>query len=78
MRRLAQFHHLLEAKLYRGETIVDFIHRGGARLDFVLDNIERARGYDVIVVMAGMIWHRGPTNTILKDAATNCRTTQEE
>ena len=53
MRRMSVFSHLLEEKLHRGQMRVDFMFRGGAKLDWVLHNIDEAEGYDILVVMAG-------------------------
>ena len=32
---------------------VTFVHKGGAQLHFVYCNLEQARGYDILIVMAG-------------------------
>ena len=32
---------------------VTFVHKGGAQLHFVHCNLEQARGYDILIVMAG-------------------------
>ena len=53
MRRMSEFSYLLESKLNRGEVEVFFLYREGAKLNHVLDNINAARGYEVLVIMAG-------------------------
>ena len=53
VQRMSEFSYLLESKLNRGEVEVFFLYRGGAKLIHVLDDIDAARGYDVLVIMAG-------------------------
>lgn len=52
MRRMGAFKHILDRKLGDGAT-ASLVHSGGAGLRFVLDNLERARNADLLVVMAG-------------------------
>ena len=53
VRRIGAFTNLLHTKLSRGEVSVSFSHRGGAGLNFILNNIEQARGFDILIIMAG-------------------------
>ena len=53
VRRIGAFGDLLHTKLNRGEVSVSFSHRGGAGLNFVINNLEQARGFDILVIMAG-------------------------
>ena len=53
VRRIEEYRGLMDGKLNRGEIAVSFVYRGGAGLDFILCNMEQARGYDILIVMAG-------------------------
>ena len=53
VRRIAVHRNLLQDKLNRGEVSVSFIHRGGAELHFILQNLDQARGFDILIIMAG-------------------------
>lgn len=49
---MEQFKFILDRKL-GGAVQVSFVARGGIGLDFVQDNLYRARNADIVVVMAG-------------------------
>jgi hypothetical protein len=51
VRRLAEHQHILAKKLKHVKFY--FYHQGGAHLDFVENNLHRAEGFDILVVMAG-------------------------
>lgn len=51
VRRLAEFSNYGLEKLELIE--LEFIHRGGSGTNFVLQNTHRARGFDIVIVMAG-------------------------
>ena len=51
VRRLMEFRYIIDHKLKW--TNVQFIHRGGAQLNFVEENLYRAYGCDILIVMAG-------------------------
>ena len=51
VRRLAEFRDVLDSKVWN--ATIDFLHQGGARLDFAIDNAHRAANYDITVVMLG-------------------------
>ena len=53
VRRIAVHRNLLHEELNRGEVSVSFLHRGGAELQFVLQNMDQAIGFDIVIVMAG-------------------------
>ena len=52
VRRIAVHRNLLHEKLNRGEVSVSFLHRGGAELQFILQNMDQARGFDIVIVKA--------------------------
>jgi lysophospholipase L1-like esterase len=53
VRRMEEFRTELTRKLaYRGAS-VRLMFKGGAHLNFIEDNLEQLRGFDVVVVMAG-------------------------
>ena len=51
VRRLAEFRDVLDSKVWN--ATIDFLHQGGARLDFAIDNAHHAANYDITVVMLG-------------------------
>lgn len=53
VRRIAEFEHVARQKLSQGQVRISFYYRGGAGLRFIEENMEVARGYDLLVVMAG-------------------------
>ena len=53
VRRIREYQHLITAKLRQGRVSIDWRFRGGAYLDFAEREVERAYGYDIIVMMVG-------------------------
>ena len=52
MRRMQEFEHLIQNKLFRQRDQIHFLLREGCGLDFAERNISAAAGNDVVVVMA--------------------------
>ena len=53
VRRMSEFEYLIRAKLGQGRVTIDWRFRGRAHLDFAEREVERAVGYDIIVIMVG-------------------------
>ena len=53
VRRTSEFEYLIRTKLGQGRITIDWRFRGGAHLDFAEREVERAVGYDMIVIMVG-------------------------
>lgn len=53
VRRMAEFRHILQAKLHHNRIRVNFVHRGGAHLSFAESEVKKAYGYDIVLIMVG-------------------------